>query len=51
LAKVMYEQSGADAGGPQGGPEAGPQTEPGPGPEPDKKDGDDNIIDADFEVK
>jgi molecular chaperone DnaK len=49
LAKVMYEQTGGGPG-PQGGPHGGPP----PGPEPEaeqKKDkGDDNIIDADFEV-
>ncbi|HUW59238.1 MAG TPA: molecular chaperone DnaK [Planctomycetota bacterium] len=56
LAKVMYEQAGAAGGGPGA---AGPGRQTGPGPEstsgpetgPDTKSGDDNIIDADYEVK
>jgi len=51
LAKVMYEQAGAAGAGPE--PGAQPQPEPGPQPggEAGEKKDDDNIIDADFEVK
>jgi molecular chaperone DnaK len=52
LAKVMYEQAGARSGA-SGGPGAGGR--PHPEPEPDTggkpKGDDDNIIDADYEVK
>ena len=50
LSKTLYEKAGAQAGagtGPQPGPGAGPQ--PGPGPQP--TGGDDDAIDAEFEVK
>ena len=49
IGKRMYEQAGAHAG-PQPGPGAGPG--PGPqGPPPGAKKKDDDVIDADFEVK
>ena len=48
LAKVMYEQTGAQAGA-GAGPQPGPQPQPESGEQ--KKGGDDTIIDADYEVK
>jgi len=48
IGKRMYEQAAAQAGPPPGAG-AGPGAQPPPGPEPEKKD--DDVIDAEFEVK